>query len=221
MTLVERSITWTTWWSRADCTWSKRTSTSGTTTSSCSRSYQTRALGVDAFWRCSGNHTKHLIYTSGTAGMPRGTVILTGRWINTARDMAEYLRLKPGDRFYTCLPLYNGAAQGLRTAPVVCPEASMALGRKFSHKTFWPEVSASGANKLWYVGEPRRYLVNAPPHPLERQHRVEMAWGNDMRHDVWEMFRQRFNILIIHELYAANDGIHGSHIQCQPRRFLP
>lgn len=83
----------------------------------------------------------------------------------------------------------------------------MALGRKFSHKTFWPEVSASGANILQYVGELCRYLVNAPVHPLERKHKLQMAWGNGMRPDVWEVFRQRFNIPVIHELYAATDGM--------------
>lgn len=83
----------------------------------------------------------------------------------------------------------------------------MRLGRKFSHKTFWPEVHESGANRLQYVGELCRYLVNAPVHPLERKHKLQEAWGNGMRPDVWEVFRQRFNIPVIHELYAATDGM--------------
>lgn len=83
----------------------------------------------------------------------------------------------------------------------------MTLGRKFSHRTFWREVSVSGANRLQYVGELCRYLVNAPPHPLEREHNLYEAWGNGMRPDVWEKFRKRFNIKIIHELYAATDGL--------------
>ncbi|KAF3035727.1 hypothetical protein E8E11_003031 [Didymella keratinophila] len=32
-------------------------------------------------------------------------------------------------------------------------------------------------------------------------------WGNGMRPDVWEPFRERFNIPIINELYAATDGL--------------
>ncbi|KAL5116531.1 long-chain fatty acid transporter fat1 [Pleosporales sp. CAS-2024a] len=34
-----------------------------------------------------------------------------------------------------------------------------------------------------------------------------MAWGNGMRPDVWEPFRERFGIPIINELYAATDGL--------------
>ncbi len=134
-------------------------------------------------------------------------MIMAGRHLNTARAMATYLRLTPNDKFYTCLPLYHGAAQGLCTTPVVFSGASMRLGRKFSHKTFWPEVYQSKANRLQYVGELCRYLVNAPVHPLERSHCLQEAWGNGMRPDVWEVFRQRFNIPIIHELYAATDGL--------------
>lgn len=155
----------------------------------------------------SAQSVRTLIYTSGTTGLPKGVMIMAGRHLNTARGMATYLRLTPKDKFYTCLPLYHGAAQGLCTTPVIFAGASMALGRKFSHKTFWPEVSASGANILQYVGELCRYLVNAPVHPLERKHNLKMAWGNGMRPDVWEVFRQRFNIPVIHELYAATDGM--------------
>ena len=134
-------------------------------------------------------------------------MILVGRHLNTAKSVAEYLKLTPSDKFYTCLPLYHGAAQGLCTTPVIFSGASMRLGRKFSHKTFWPEVHESGANRLQYVGELCRYLVNATVHPLERSHNLQEAWGNGMRPDVWEVFRQRFNIPVIHELYAATDGL--------------
>jgi acyl-CoA synthetase (AMP-forming)/AMP-acid ligase II len=42
---------------------------------------------------------------------------------------------------------------------------------------------------------------------MERKHKLKEAWGNGMRPDVWEVFRTRFNIPIIHELYAATDGM--------------
>ena len=134
-------------------------------------------------------------------------MILVGRHLNTARNVAEYLKLKPGDKMYTCLPLYHEAGQGLCTTPAIYAGSAIRLSRRFSHKTFWPEVYESGANRLQYVGELCRYLVNAPVHPLERRHKLQEAWGNGMRPDVWEVFRQRFNIPLIHELYAATDGM--------------
>ena len=133
--------------------------------------------------------------------------MLTGRDLNTGRAVGDYLKLKIGDRMYTPLPLYHGAAHGLCVTPSIHGGSAVILSRKFSHKTFWPEVNASKANIIQYVGELCRYLVNAPVHPLERQHNVHMAWGNGMRPDVWEVFRQRFNIPVINELYAATDGL--------------
>ncbi|KAJ6002745.1 hypothetical protein N7451_005292 [Penicillium sp. IBT 35674x] len=149
-----------------------------------------------------------LIYTSGTTGLPKATRIWTSREIGTGRSVAEYLKLRAGkSRMYTCLPLYHGAAHGLCVTPSIHAGSTIILGRKFSHKTFWPEVSSNNATIIQYVGELCRYLVNAPIHALERKHKVQMAWGNGMRPDVWEVFRERFNIPVINELYAATDGL--------------
>ncbi|KAF2813457.1 long-chain fatty acid transporter-like protein [Mytilinidion resinicola] len=148
-----------------------------------------------------------LIYTSGTTGLPKGTQMTTGRELLVGHVTARYLKLTPSIRFYTCMPLYHGAAHGLCLTPSIHAGCTVVLGRKFSHKTFWPEVSSSKADIIQYVGELCRYLYNAPPSPLERAHNVKMAWGNGMRPDVWEPFRERFNIPCINELYAATDGL--------------
>jgi len=148
-----------------------------------------------------------LIYTSGTTGFPKAVALRTGRVLLQGHFTAKYLKLTPNDSMYTCMPLYHSAAHSLCTTPIIHAGATLVLGRKFSHKTFWPEVAESGANHVQYVGELCRYLLNGPPNPYERKHKVQVAWGNGMRPDVWEPFRKRFNIPIINELYAATDGL--------------
>jgi acyl-CoA synthetase (AMP-forming)/AMP-acid ligase II len=148
-----------------------------------------------------------LIYTSGTTGLPKGVSMRTARELLVGFATAKYLNMTPELRMYTCMPLYHGAAHGLCATPCIHAGATIVLGRKFSHKTFWPEVAASEANIIQYVGELCRYLLNGPSNPYERAHKVQMAWGNGMRPDVWEPFRERFNIPIINELYAATDGL--------------
>jgi acyl-CoA synthetase (AMP-forming)/AMP-acid ligase II len=150
---------------------------------------------------------RSLLYTSGTTGLPKGVIGSTGRELLTGYSTAKYLNLTPASRMYTCMPLYHGAAHGLCTTPCVHAGATIVLGRRFSHKTFWPEVAASEATIIQYVGELCRYLLNGPTNPYERKHKVQMAWGNGMRPDVWEPFRERFNIPMINELYAATDGL--------------
>jgi acyl-CoA synthetase (AMP-forming)/AMP-acid ligase II len=151
-----------------------------------------------------------LLYTSGSTGLPKAVIMLQGRELAVGFSVARYLRLKPGDRMYTCMPLYHGAAHGLCVTPCINAGATVVLGRKFSHKNFWREVRESNANILQYVGELCRYLLNAPPSPLDKQHNVQMAWGNGMRPDVWGKFQERFGIACINELYAATDGLGSS-----------
>jgi acyl-CoA synthetase (AMP-forming)/AMP-acid ligase II len=150
---------------------------------------------------------RSLMYTSGTTGLPKAVAMGTGRVLTTGHTVAQFLNLKPADRMYTCMPLYHGAAHSLCTTPSIHAGSTIVLGRRFSHKTFWPEVAASDANIMQYVGELCRYLVNGPNNPYERVHKLQMAWGNGMRPDVWEPFRERFNIPVINELYAATDGL--------------
>lgn len=137
-----------------------------------------RPIPVDRNAAFSQDTTSSLIYTSGTTGLPKAVAGPAGREYGLARSMALYLGLKPSDKFYTCLPLYHGAAQGLCISPIIYAGGSVCLGRRFSHETFWADVASSKATRLQYVGEICRYLVNAPPHPLERAHQVEEAWGN-------------------------------------------
>jgi acyl-CoA synthetase (AMP-forming)/AMP-acid ligase II len=148
-----------------------------------------------------------LLYTSGSTGLPKAVIMITAREILVAHSVSRYLRLTKSDRFYTCMPLYHGAAHGLCLTPSIQAGCTVVLGRKFSHKRFWPEVRESKANIIQYVGELCRYLINAPEHPQDKDHNVQVAWGNGMRPDVWERFRDRFGIPVINELYAATDGL--------------
>ena len=156
---------------------------------------------------------RNLMYTSGTTGLPKGVTLSAGRILSAGYSVAKYLDLTPENRMYTCMPLYHGAAHSLCTAPCINAGSTVVLGRRFSHKTFWPEVATSGATHIQYVGELCRYLLNGPKNPYERKHKAKIAWGNGMRPDVWEPFRQRFNIPIINELYAATDGLGSTFIR--------
>ncbi|KAI0154129.1 fatty-acyl-CoA synthase [Xylariaceae sp. FL1272] len=149
----------------------------------------------------------NLLYTSGTTGLPKGVVTPRVRRIMAGAGSMMSLRLKPGDVMYTCLPLYHASPLILCLFACIAAGSTVVIGHKFSHKTFWPEVHRSKATHIQYVGELCRYLVNAPPTPLDRGHNVRVAWGNGMRPDVWERFRQRFGVECIHELYGASDGM--------------
>jgi len=68
------------------------------------------------------------------------------------------------------------------------------LRRKFSASNFWKDCIAYDCTSFIYVGEICRFLVNQPPSPLDKQHKIRKAIGNGLRENVWIEFNQRFNI---------------------------
>lgn len=67
------------------------------------------------------------------------------------------------------------------------------------------------------MGETCRYLLAAPPQidpvtgeNLDTKNNVRMAFGNGLRPDIWNRFKQRFGIDTIGEFYAATEGTSGS-----------
>ena len=83
----------------------------------------------------------------------------------------------------------------------------VAIGRKFSVSRFWDDVCDSDSTFFVYVGETVRYLLNAPPHPRDRQHRLRCCYGNGLRPDVWDKFRQRFNVPEVAEFFNSTEGM--------------
>ena len=84
--------------------------------------------------------------------------------------------------------------------------ATLALGRTFSASKFWGEVIAARATAFIYIGELCRYLLNQPPGPQDRAHKVRVIVGNGLRPDIWEEFTTRFGIKRVVEFYAASEG---------------
>ena len=104
------------------------------------------------------------------------------------------------------MPLYHSSASVLGVCAVVRAGSTICISSKFSHKTFWPEVRSSKATIIHYVGETCRYLLSAPPSVLDKAHSVRAAFGNGLRPDVWEPFKERFGIRTIFEFYAATEA---------------
>ena len=157
-----------------------------------------------------------LIYTSGTTGLPKAAVV-SWRKLAAPWALSHWLKLKTTDRLYTCMPLYHSSAIILCFMPALCKGATVILGRRFSTSTFWPEVRQHEATLIQYVGETCRYLLGAKPQidpdtgaNLDKAHNVRVAFGNGLRPDVWERFKNRFAIETIGEFYSATEGTSAS-----------
>ncbi|KAL4917677.1 hypothetical protein BDW62DRAFT_218017 [Aspergillus aurantiobrunneus] len=156
-----------------------------------------------------GEYPAILLYTSGTTGKPKGCAFTMSRLYQTLiirRDGMGDADGPDGDRWYSCMPLYHGTSA---MALIICLTTGMsiAIGRKFSVRQFWTDIKDSDATAFVYVGEAARYLLAAPPSARDKEHRVRLMYGNGLRPDVWERFRERFNVPEVGEFFNSTEGI--------------
>ena len=79
------------------------------------------------------------------------------------------------------------------------------------------EARENDATIIQYVGETLRYILGVQPEidsvtgeDLDKKHNIRIAFGNGLRPDIWNRFKDRFNIPTIAEFYAATEGTTGS-----------
>ena len=150
-----------------------------------------------------------LIYTSGTTGMPKGCPFTISRTHLAGGHLEPHFGSKRGkDCWYCPMPLYHGT--GLITSSIsLMAGVGVAIAPRFSVSNFWPDIYESGSTMFIYVGETARYLLAAPPHPLERAHHLRCCYGNGLRPDVWHKFQERFNIPEVAEFFNSSEGVFG------------
>jgi acyl-CoA synthetase (AMP-forming)/AMP-acid ligase II len=148
-----------------------------------------------------------LIYTSGTTGMPKGCPFTVSRTWLLGTHVEPPFGAKAGeDCWYSPMPLYHGTGI-ITTTTALLSGVGVAIAPRFSVSNFWPDICESGATRFIYVGETARYLLAAPPHPLERKHKLKLAYGNGLRPDIWTKFQERFNIPEVAEFFNSSEGM--------------
>jgi len=151
--------------------------------------------------------TAFYIFTSGTTGHPKASVMTHHRWL---RALAAFgglgLRLKSGDTLYCPLPLYHNNALTVALSSVINAGGTLALGKSFSASRFWDEIVQMEATAFIYIGEVCRYLLNQPAKATDRAHKIRVIAGNGLRPEIWDEFTKRFGIGRVAEFYAASEG---------------
>ena len=151
--------------------------------------------------------TAFYIFTSGTTGYPKASVMTHYRWLRALATFGGLgLRLRPSDTLFCCLPLYHNNALTVAVSSVLNAGATLALAESFSASRFFDQVIAADATAFVYIGELCRYLLNQPAKPTDRAHRVRVIAGNGLRPEIWDEFTHRFGIKRVCEFYAASES---------------
>jgi acyl-CoA synthetase (AMP-forming)/AMP-acid ligase II len=146
------------------------------------------------------------IFTSGTTGLPKASVMSHYRWHKSMAGMGlASMRLTHKDVMYLSLPLYHNNALTVAMAGILGAGGCLAIGRKFSVSRFWDEIRQHKATTFCYIGELCRYLLNSPTKANDQDHPIRAIIGNGLRPDIWMEFKQRFGIDHINEFYGASE----------------
>jgi crotonobetaine/carnitine-CoA ligase len=142
-----------------------------------------------------------LLYTSGTTGRPKGCV-LSNRYYLTAgawyRDLGGVAAVEADrDRILNPLPLFHMNCQALTATCVMLTGTCLVLPERFSATRWWADVAASGATIVHYLGVMPPLLLNQPPSPDERRHRVRFGLGAGVEPALHRAFEARFGFPLV------------------------
>ncbi|MDQ2852286.1 MAG: long-chain-acyl-CoA synthetase [Actinomycetota bacterium] len=148
----------------------------------------------------------YYIFTSGTTGMPKASVMTHFRWLKSYSGLGALgVRLGGQDTLYCPLPLYHNNSVTVALGAVLHGGAALAVVPKFSASRFWQDCRRFDATSFVYIGELCRYLLAQEPSPDDTRHKVRVIVGNGLRADIWKEFQSRFAITRIAEFYGASE----------------
>jgi fatty-acyl-CoA synthase len=146
------------------------------------------------------------IYTSGTTGMPKAANVSHGRVMQWSHWFAGMMQAGPSDRMYSCLPMYHSIGGVQAPGSLLVAGGSVVIRERFSASQFWNDIRLWDCTLFQYIGELCRYLLCAAPSMNETEHRIRLACGNGLAPQIWDAFKDRFQIPRILEFYAATEG---------------
>jgi acyl-CoA synthetase (AMP-forming)/AMP-acid ligase II len=142
-----------------------------------------------------------LLYTSGTTGRPKGCMLSNFYFLNSARnylDLGGLVEFRRGEeRFYNPLPLFHMNHLAITATAAILTANTLVLPERFSPARWWPEVSATGATVIHYLGVVAPMLLNQPPGPADRQHKVRFGIGAGIEPQLHGSFEERFGFPMI------------------------
>jgi crotonobetaine/carnitine-CoA ligase len=142
-----------------------------------------------------------LLYTSGTTGRPKGCLLSNFYTLNAGENYCSLggridIRVAQ-ERFYNPLPLFHINHLNIMSTAAMLTANTLVLPERFSPARWWHEVSTHGATVIHYLGIVAPMLLNQPPGPADRDHKVRFGIGAGIEPQLHAVFEERFGFPMI------------------------
>jgi crotonobetaine/carnitine-CoA ligase len=145
-----------------------------------------------------------MLYTSGTTGDPKAIVAPHIRFGRSAA-LGPLFGFETGDRPYTGLSLTHANAQMITLGMSLLMGLRAVISRRFTKSRLWDITRRYGCSSFNLLGGMTNAIYSNPVRPDDGDNPVRFVLSAGMPADIWDSFRQRFNVEIF-EFYGAAEG---------------
>lgn len=152
---------------------------------------------------CKYNDILHILYSSGTTGTSKGSMVSNATALMAAAKYVELNGYNHTDVMYTCLPMFHGNAWNCTILPALIADAAVALSRRFSARNFWREIGEMEATHCSLLSAMINILWLQEPSPQEQAHSLRTCLVVPTP-EFSEEFEKRYKVKIS-SLYSLSD----------------
>lgn len=148
-----------------------------------------------------------ILYTSGTTGWPKGVVVTHANYLFVGEAVAQWLRVRPDDRWLVVLPLFHGNAMYYTTMSALVSGASVALMERFSASGWARHAARHEATLASLFAAPMRMILAQPPSDTDGRNRLRATmFAQNVTAEQLEEFERRFRCPLV-QLYGMTETV--------------
>lgn len=160
----------------------------------------TEALGVDVGWE----DPVSILYTSGTTGLPKPTVLANRSFLLAAKSMLG-VPFDADDVNYNPYPLFHANNQCYSMLASAIHGSRYILSDAFSVSNFFEEVTKNGVTSFNLIGGVPKILDSTYEAGEIPDNNLEFAVG-PISGELWEHFEEKFDLNVV-QIYSQTESL--------------